>query len=134
MMKRMKFVYSLSMQQWSQCSNAIHSIFSFRDLPLHPAFGRQALRLCTSAPLRPWNFTTLKLRNFATKKNYRPVKVLGIRPFLIDSDLNLRPTIRSFISPISKTLSMSKLVSMPISSIITTMSSVDTNPTKFGSL
>ena len=67
-------------------------------------------------------------------KNYLPVNDFGIRPFLIDSERNLLPTIRSFIAPISKTLSISKLVSIPISSNITTKSSVETKPTKLGSL
>lgn len=68
------------------------------------------------------------------KINHLPVSDLGILPFLMASDRSLLPTILSFISPISRTLSISRFVSIPISSNITTRSSVATRPTRLGSL
>ncbi len=63
----------------------------------------------------------------------KPVGFFGIRPDLTVSLRSRRPTIRSTIRPVARTRSTSRPVRIPISSSMTTRSSVQTRPTLFGS-
>ena len=92
------------------------SLFEWRLLS---PFSRSMTGVATKAPGPP--------------SRQRPVGSFGIGPVRMVSERRRRPRILSRTLPISRRRSTSMPVSIPISSIITTMSSVATRPTMFGS-